>query len=85
MKWGGQLITWSSTIIIATLLTPEDFGLVAAAMVLIGFTNLARELGLGSAIVQAPALQRRQAEQSMAFSILVAIAAAGFLFPAAPV
>jgi teichuronic acid exporter len=84
VKWGGQLITWGSTIIIARLLTPEDFGIIAAAMVVTGFLDLATNLGLGAAIIQTPQLQRRQTEQSMALSVLAAVAAAALLYFFAP-
>jgi teichuronic acid exporter len=84
-RWGGQLITWGSTIVIARILTPEDFGVVAAAMVVTGFLNLATDLGMGSAIIQAPKLEQRQVEQSMAVSVLAALLMAALLYVLAPI
>ena len=84
-RWGGQLITWGSTIVIARVLTPEDFGVVAAAMVVTGFLNLATDLGMGSAIIQAPKLEQRQVEQSMAVSVLAAVLIAALLYVLAPI
>ncbi len=52
MKWLTQLMRWSSTLIIARLLTPTDYGLVGMAMVYLGFVQLVNEFGLSAAIVQ---------------------------------
>ena len=52
MKWLTQALRWSSTLIIARLLTPTDYGLVGMAMVYLGLVQLVNEFGLGSAIVQ---------------------------------
>jgi O-antigen/teichoic acid export membrane protein len=41
-----------STVILARLLTPSDFGLVAMVASLLGFVNLMRDFGLSSATVQ---------------------------------
>lgn len=51
-KFAAQMISWSSTIIVIRFLTPEDYGLVALATILIGFATLVGELGLTSAIIQ---------------------------------
>ncbi|MEZ4744466.1 MAG: oligosaccharide flippase family protein [Calditrichia bacterium] len=40
------------SIVLARLLAPEDFGLMAMAMVIIGFMETFYELGTGSAIIQ---------------------------------
>jgi len=46
------LIQFVATAVLARLLVPEDFGLVAMAMVVISFMGLFSELGLTSATVQ---------------------------------
>jgi len=46
MRWGIRLIGLVSTVILARLLTPEDFGLVAMATLLIGFIQGFSELGI---------------------------------------
>ena len=48
-KQGTQLIT---TVILARLLLPSDFGLLGMAMVVIGFINIFRDLGTSAAIIQ---------------------------------
>src|SRR5207253_9732325 len=46
--------------IMARLLSPADFGIVGAALVVVGFSAICSQLGLAPAIVQRPALERRQ-------------------------
>jgi len=37
LKWIVQLVTWTITIAVARMLTPQDYGLVSMAVVLLGF------------------------------------------------
>lgn len=48
-RQGTQLLT---TIILAHLLSPADFGLVGMAMVVIGFINIFKDLGTAAAVIQ---------------------------------
>ena len=51
VKWCSQLLSWLSTIVVARLLMPEDYGLVTMAGVLLGMISLFNEFGLGAAVV----------------------------------
>jgi O-antigen/teichoic acid export membrane protein len=50
--YGNGVLQIVSTIVLARLLTPEDFGLVAIVLVLTRFTPLLIDLGLGDATTQ---------------------------------
>ena len=52
MRWSGRLIGFVSTLVLARLLVPEDFGLVAMVSVLIGLADTLFDLGTGIALVQ---------------------------------
>ena len=52
MRWGSRLIGLVSTVIVARLLTPEDFGVVAIATSYIGIVLGVTELNLSRAIIQ---------------------------------
>ena len=52
MRWGGRLIGLVSTVTVARLLTPEDFGIVAIATSYIGIVLGVTELNLSQAIIQ---------------------------------
>lgn len=48
----GQLLNWVATLIVIRLLTPDDYGLMALGIWLLGFFRLVSELGLGASIIQ---------------------------------
>jgi len=50
-RWATQLLSWASTLIVARLLAPTDYGLVGMALVYLSFMQLVNEFGLGAAIV----------------------------------
>ena len=58
LKWQAlskaltQIVSWGSTILVMRILSPNDYGLMAMAMVVIGFVTLVSEMGFGSALVQ---------------------------------
>lgn len=51
-KIGQQVLQFTTLAILARLLLPEDFGLMASAMVVIGLVNVFRDLGLSAALIQ---------------------------------
>lgn len=63
-RFAGQLVTWVVTILVIRILSPDDYGLMALSMALIGFLSLFDEIGLGSAIVQRETLERRYSSRS---------------------
>ncbi len=52
-RTAAQMVTWCVTLIVIRILSPEDYGLIAMAHVLIGFATLVNELGLVPALIQA--------------------------------
>ncbi|HEX6879417.1 MAG TPA: lipopolysaccharide biosynthesis protein [Terriglobales bacterium] len=72
-KWGTQGVSWVSTVIVARLLTPGDFGLVNMATVYLGFLTLVSEFGVGAAVVSLRDLDDDQIAQLNTFSILLGI------------
>ncbi len=55
-KVGGQVLSLGVVLVLARLLTPEDFGLLAMVTVVTGFAMRFAELGLGAAIIHRPDL-----------------------------
>jgi O-antigen/teichoic acid export membrane protein len=72
------------TSILAHLLAPADFGLVSAALVVVGFSAIFSQLGVGPAVVQRPDLETRHVRTGFTVSMLFSIALAGLLFLFAP-
>ncbi len=55
----GQLTSFVVSIILARLLTPEDFGLFGMVLVFVGFATLFGNLGFGAALVQMQQVEER--------------------------
>lgn len=70
------VLTLVSTAILARLLSPTDFGLIAAASPVLAFTAMLQNLGLNEALVQRPELQKTHVNALfyliVAFSALIA-------------
>lgn len=78
--WGGQGLSLVVFLILARLLTPNQFGLVALAAVFVAFAQLIVDQGFGDALIQRPGLTRGHLDT--AFWVAVAtgalIAVTGF-------
>ncbi len=70
---------------LARLLSPEDFGLAALAMVVVGFVGMVAELGLGAAVVYRRPLTARHVRVAFTVSMVAAIVLGGLLYAAAPI
>lgn len=57
--FGGKLMVFISTIILARLLGKDDFGLVGYAVTTIGFLDVVSDFGIGAALVYYPDDKRR--------------------------
>lgn len=59
MRWTHRLIGLVSTLILARLLVPDDFGVVAQASLVVGLLDVLTDMGVASALIQnANATQR---------------------------
>lgn len=83
-KWGSQLVTWASTILVARLLLPEYYGLVGMATIYLGLVTLLNEFGFGMAIVALRDLTDSQIAQLNTVAILFGFVSFGLSLLAAP-
>ena len=51
-KAGGQVISFGVSIILARLLSPEDFGIIGIIMAFVGIAQVYLDLGFGAALIQ---------------------------------
>lgn len=70
--------------ILARLLSPAQFGVVSAALVVIGFSAIFTHLGMGPALVQRPALESRHLGTATTFSLALGVAFAAAVAATAP-
>ncbi|KAJ0340899.1 hypothetical protein COL154_014161, partial [Colletotrichum chrysophilum] len=64
-------VQFLSVVIMARLLTPEDFGLVASVTPIIAFVGLFQNLGLQQAVIQRRDITQRQLNQVFWLTVLV--------------
>lgn len=75
MSFGGsKLLVFLTTLVMARLLSPDDFGVVAVGLTIVAFLEIALDLGVGAALVyeQETGITRRV---QTAFTVNLAIAA----------
>lgn len=83
-KGAGKVISFTSTLILARLLTPEDYGLMSLVMVVVGIIGFFNEIGLGSAIKQRPEITPSQLNGCFTLSLLISTGLYALLFAFAP-
>lgn len=59
-QFGKFILHTGSTVVLARLLTPDDYGLIGMVIVVIGFVQLFKDLGLSTAIVQRAEINHQQ-------------------------
>jgi len=78
-----QIVRWGSTLVIARLLTPHDYGLVGMALVYTGLVRLVNEFGISAAIIQKRNLTSDQLARIGGFSALLGLGFASLSVAAA--
>src|SRR6185503_346011 len=84
MRWAVRGIGLISTMILARLLTPQDFGLVAKAMLVIGMLEIMAETGQRLAIIRHSQPTRGHYDTAWTIGLIVNGTLALAMFAAAP-
>src|SRR5437867_762534 len=71
-------------VLLARLLTPADFGVMAFAFIVLDFARPLLDLGIGGAVVQRVELTDRHVRTAFTFSLLVGVAVAAVIAMVAP-
>ena len=79
LKMFERSIGLISTLILARVLTPADFGLVAMAMSVVGLTELMGAFGFDVAIIQNQNAERKHYDTAWTFNVLFSVATAAVL------
>src|SRR5262245_22726005 len=72
-KWISQLAAWASTIVVARLLSPEDYGLVGMATLFLGIVTLFSEFGIGTTVVTLRDLSVNQLAEVNTLALLLGV------------
>jgi len=78
------LLQLLSIIVLARVLTPLDFGKIAAASVIIALATMLSEIGIGSAIVQRKEISKRYISTAFNLSFILFIILAVLIYISAP-
>ena len=82
-KMIDKIIGLASTVVLARMLVPDDFGLVAMAMLLISALNLFISFGFDVSLIQNPHAGRDQFDTAWTFTLVFAVGCAALLALAA--
>lgn len=84
LRWAIRLTGVVSTVILARLLTPADFGIVAMAMIVVGMLEILAESGQGAAIIRHMSPSREHYDAAWTVSLLSGLAIAAGIVLIAP-
>jgi O-antigen/teichoic acid export membrane protein len=76
-RWASQILSWISTIVVARLLTPDDYGIIGMAGLYLNLALYVSQAGIGDAIIALRDLTRRQIAALNTFAIILGTALAG--------
>ncbi|RZU34452.1 lipopolysaccharide biosynthesis protein [Blastococcus saxobsidens] len=71
------LLQLASVVVLARLLSPEDYGLLAVGLVVVGIGEVFRDLGLSTAAIRAPKLSAAQRDGLFWLNVTAGLALAG--------
>lgn len=81
-KYSGVIISLVVAGVLARLLSPDDFGVVAIATVIIAFFNLFTDMGVSPAIVQHKSLTKEELSDIFSFTVWTGIGISVLFFAA---
>jgi len=84
LKFSKQLVGFTVKMVLARLLMPEEFGLIAMVSVFITIASMIAEGGFGMALIQTEALTNRDIETVFTINVALGLCFAGGLWLAAP-
>lgn len=83
-KYAGIVVQLVISMVLARLISPEDFGVVAIAQVAISFISILSDLGIGAAVIQNKTLSKSDLDSIFTFTILLSIVLAAIVIGASP-
>lgn len=83
-KFGGQFLSLLTTLILARLLTPADFGTIGVLSVVFVVANTLTDSGLGGALMMEKELNRENCGTIFVFNLVISISLCVIIFFAAP-
>lgn len=83
-RWCMRCIGLVSTVILARLLTPADFGIIAIAMIVVGLVEVFAETGIAQALIRHPDPTREHFDTAWTLQIILGLGISIVLVVSAP-
>lgn len=83
-RFGGLAIGFISNIVLARILCPEDYGVIALIMVFVGIADVLVDGGLGNALIQKKDLSQKDISTVFTTNLLVSVVLFLIIFISAP-
>jgi lipopolysaccharide exporter len=84
VRWAARALGLVSTLFLARLLTPKDFGIVTIAMIVVGTVEIFNQTGQHNAIIRHAAPTRAHYDSAFTIFVLLSSTLAAAVFLAAP-
>lgn len=84
MRWGIKLLGLISTVILARIISPEDYGVVAMAMLFVGMAEVLADFGADTNILRKQTLDRDFIDSAWTLRIIQGVIVAALLALTAP-
>lgn len=84
-SFGSAAITIATTMLLARMISPEDYGLIAVLQIFVAGGLLLVESGFSSALIRLPDRTKRHESSVLAFNITIALAIYVIIFLCAPI
>lgn len=81
---GAQLVSFVVSIVLARIISPEDYGVIAVVIIFINIANVFAESGLGTSLIQKKEIDNKDFSTIFYFNIIFSIFIYGILFIFAP-
>src|SRR5271170_434458 len=76
-RWVSQILSWVSTIIVARLLKPYDYGIVGMAGLYLNLAMYVSQSGIGDAVIALRDLTKRQIAELNTLALVVGVGLVG--------
>lgn len=83
-KGAQAVLQFLVLVLLARLMTPHEFGVIGAAMIVVGFSEIFTKIGLGPALVQRENLEAGHLQTAFSVSILLSLLIAAIIWLLAP-
>ncbi len=80
-----QSVTWVTTIVVARILAPEDYGIVAISGIFIGLLAVITDMGFMSALINKDKITQQQQDSAFWLTLLLSLVLFGLVYSLAPV